>query len=676
MKQLSFLIIFFVAHISAAAQIEKIKSRLPRNSSRPTGSNTQGTNTQGANTQKKDTSGFEQRDDLKDSITISYRYLDAIRRYSLDSAVNDFDKYYPVPEAYQYLGNNGAAAYSLIFYPFDKPGWDAGFHAFDIYKFKLEETKFYKTTRPFSLLGYQLASGKEQMIQAQHTQNVKPNFNAGFDYRLINAPGFFINQNNNHNNVRFFSSYQGKKKRYNAYFVLIINTIRASENGGIINDSFLLSPNFKDRFGIDVNLGNASQFVQNPFSTTIRTGNIYKNSSIFLQQSYDIGKKDSLAVNDSTMEYLFYPRLRAQHSITYSKYQYNFKDITPDSLLYDNWYDIKIILPDTVSVKENWTVVENDFSLLQFPDPKNPAQFFSAGAALQNLQAQLDGGNKSFYNIKLHGEYRNRTRNKLWDMQLKGEFYLNGLNTGDYNVKASLSRYLNKKLGDIRLFFSNTNRTPSFIFDERSSFNLGNTGNFSKENITSFGATATNPFVQLGFTNHLISNYSYFSNYYKTAQSSKLINVLQVSASKKIKLTKRWNWYLDATLQQTDAAAPIKVPLLYTRSRIAYEGNFFKNLNLSTGVEIRYYTPYKANNYSPLVGQFTPQDTLTIKNLPDVNAFLHFRIKSFTGFLRGENLNTVSFKNGFGFVNNNYAAPHIPTQGMIIRFGVRWWFVN
>ncbi|MFZ4768772.1 MAG: putative porin [Ferruginibacter sp.] len=627
--------------------------------------------------QKKDSTGFQQRDDLKDSITISYRYLDAIKRYSLDSAVNDFDKYFSVPSSYQYLGNNGAAAFPLIYQPFNKVGWDAGFHAFDIYKFTIEDTKFYKTTRPFSLLGYQLAAGKEQMIQAQHTQNIKPNFNAGFDYRLINAPGLFINQNNNHNNVRFFSSYQGKKKRYNAYFVLVSNTIRASENGGIVNDSFLLNPNTKDRFGIDVNMGNASQFFQNPFSTNIRTGNIYKNSSIFLQQSYDLGKKDSIAVNDSTTEYLFYPRLRVQHSITYSSYKYNFKDVAPDSVLYDDWYDIKILQkPDTISYAEKWKVIENDFSLIQFPDPKNPAQFFKAGATIQNLKATIKNGDASFYNIKLHGEYRNRTRNKLWDMQLKGAFYLNGLNGGDYTVAASLSRFLNKKLGDIRLYFSNTSRTPSFIFDERSSFNLGNINNFNKENITSFGATAINPFVQLGFANHLISNYSYFYNYYQTKQSSKLINILQASASKKIKLTKRWNWYLDATLQQTDAAAAIKVPLLYTRSRIAYEGNFFKNLSLSTGIEVRYYTPYKANNYSPLVGQFTPQDTLTLKNLPDVSAFLHFRIKSFTGFLRSENLNTMSFKNGFGFVDNNFSAPHIPTQGMIIRFGIRWWFVN
>lgn len=665
MKYFLFFILHLVPALNVFAQVEEepIAMDPTRNGNRQI-------------TQKKDSSGFEQRDDLADSITISYRYLESFRRYNIDSSINNFDSYFPVPAAWQYLGNNGSAAFPLIFKPFARAGWDAGFHAFDVYQFDIESTKFYKTTRPFSLLGYQLASGKEQMIQAQHTQNINPTFNAGFDYRLINAPGFFINQNNNHNNVRLFSSYQGKRKRYAAFFVLTSNTIRASENGGILNDSFLLSPNFKDRFGIDVNLGNASQYSQNPFSTTVRTGNIYKNASVFLQQSYDIGRKDSIAVNDTTTEYLFYPRLRFQHAITYKSSGYNFVDAHPDSGYYARIYGITLPADTTVALLDKWKFIENDFSVLQFPDPKNPAQFLKVGAALQNITGVLDSIGHSFYNLRLHGEYRNRTRNKKWEMLLKGEFYLNGFNSGDYHAEASLGRYLNKRFGDITLFFSNTNRTPSFVFDERSAFNPGNSANFNKENITSFGATASNPFINLAFTNHLISNYSYFSGYFTTAQYSKLINLLQISASRKIRLTKKISWYLDATLQQTDGAAPIRVPLLFTRSRFAFEGNYFKNLTISTGIEARYFTAYKANNYAAVVGQFVPQDSLTISNLPDIHAFLHFRIRTFTGFLRFENLNTLYPKNGFSFVNNNFAAPLIPTSGMLIRFGIRWWFVN
>jgi hypothetical protein len=152
--------------------------------------------------------------------------------------------------------------------------------------------------------------------------------------------------------------------------------------------------------------------------------------------------------------------------------------------------------------------------------------------------------------------------------------------------------------------------------------------------------------------------------------------VLQLFASKKIKLAKKWFWYADGIIQQTDGASPVKVPFLFTRNRLALEGKFFKNLFLSTGLEVRYYTAYKANNYSPVLGQFTVQDTVTIKNLPDVAAFLHFRIKGFTGYFRAENLNTASLRDGFGFTNNNFAAPHYPTQGMVIRFGIQWWFVN
>lgn len=626
---------------------------------------------------RKDTIGFEHRDDRKDSISISYKYLDSVRSILFDSSINDFDKYFSVPSSYIYLGNHGAAAYSLLYKPNAKAGWDAGFHAFDIYRFTLEGTKFYKTSKPFTQLGYQLASGKEQMIKVLHTQNPRPNWGFGFDYRLISAPGFFTNQNANHKNYRLFSNYQGKRKRYAASLVLVGNTIKNSENGGIQYDSSLANPNLKDRFNINVNLGNANKFISSPFSTTVNTGNSYKDFTFFLRQSYDIGKRDSVEINDSTTEYLFYPKLRVQHSFTYSTYNYQFKDYVADSAIYEKWYDSTLKkATDTFFVKEKWVLMSNDLSLVQFPDTKNAAQFIAAGVRFEHIKGTLKGGNRNFYNFVVHGEYRNKTRNKLWDVLASGEFYVNGLNSGNYNAYITVARHLNNKLGDIRLFFKNVNRTPSFIFDNASSFNFNNATLAKKENIISFGADAGNKFINLGFKNHIITNLAYFSDHYHTAQSAKVINLLQLYASKKIRLTKRWNLYTDLTFQQTDGSAPVKVPLLFSRNRLAYEGNWFKNLFASAGLEVRYFTPFEAYDYTPVMGQFTPQDTFKLKNLPDVAAFFHFRIKSFTGFIRAENLSTVSFSNGFGFTNNNFAAPHYPTQGFIFRLGIQWGFVN
>ncbi|HZI68226.1 MAG TPA: putative porin, partial [Hanamia sp.] len=134
--------------------------------------------------------------------------------------------------------------------------------------------------------------------------------------------------------------------------------------------------------------------------------------------------------------------------------------------------------------------------------------------------------------------------------------------------------------------------------------------------------------------------------------------------------------YSDFMLQQNAGNNPIRVPLFYTRQRLAFEGNFFKNLNLSTGIDVNYNTPYKAYNYSPVMGQFFPQDSVTISNLPQVNAFFNFRIKSFTAFIKAENLNTVNIQPSFGWTNNNFAAPLYPIPGLIMRFGIKWAFVN
>lgn len=633
------------------------------------------------------TIGFKRRDDLADSITISYRYLDSLRGIRLDSSLNDFNRYFSVPANYVTLGNNGSAGYPVLFSPWLKAGWDAGFHAYDIYKFTIVNTRFYKTTRPYSQITYLLASGKEQFINILHTQNIKPNWNFGFEYRLISAPGFFQTQNTGHNNYRLFSNYQGKKKKYAAWFVIEGNKLAASENGGIRKDSYLDSSEYDKRFAVPVILGGDVSNSFSPFSTKIVTGNVYKEFTFFLRQSYDFGKRDSVQVNDSTNEYLFYPKLRFQHTISYQSNSYRFQDTLTDfaaakadSATFKNWYDTSVNAATGLNllVQDKWNILSNDFSIRQFPQTKNPAQFIEAGVRLENLKGTFSKGEKNFYNVAIHGQYQNKTRNKKWDAQLKGELYTVGLNSGDYSAAANLTRFLNEKFGNIQVNFQNINRSPSFIFNDQSSFNFKNPSRTKKENITILSAAAENPKFTLWVRNISIANYAYFNNYYQTDQYSSLINIIQAQAYKKFKLKLLRNklfLYSDFIVQQTTGNSPIRVPLFYTRQRLAFEGVFYKNLNLSTGLDVSYNTPYKANNYSPVMGQFFPQDS-TITNLPSVGYFFNFRIKSFTGLVKLENLNTVDLGNGLKFTNNNFAAPHYPTPGLIFRLGVKWNFVN
>ena len=627
---------------------------------------------------------LQHRDKNEDSITISFRYLDSTRNYKFDSSIGDFTRRFPIPATHIYLGNAGNAAKSLLFSPKFNSGFDPGLHAFDIYEWKIEKVRFFNTTRPYSEINYQLGSRVEQIIELLHTQNLKPNWNAAFQYRLINSPGFFKSQKTNHNNYMFSSWYQSVNKRYNNYFVLLGNKMQTAENGGIDDDKdYLNNPVYKDRFNINTKLGGDDPFSANFFSTKINTGNKYSEFTVLLRQQYDLGKKDSI-VTDSTVTPLFFPRLRFEHTFQLNQDKYIFQDYLGDSVYYQTYYDTSLKKPiDTVIVRDRWKIISNDFSFYQFPDAKNLQQFIKMGIQLQSIAGEFTAGKKSFINTIGHAEYRNKTRNLQWDIEANGKLYFTGLNKGDYEAHISLQRLLGKKVGYIQLGFENTSRTPAFIFDSRSSFYfLKAVKSFNKENNTHLFASYFLPSFKFRLTGHyyLATNYTYLADYYELKQESALFNVLQVALEKTIKLGKRWNWHAEVYFQQAIGDAPVHVPVIYTRNRIVYEGNFgFKSLNIAVGAEIRYRSSYKADGYSPVQGQFYYQDSITIKNkLPDIAAYMHFRIRSFKTFFRIENLNTARKQEGggFGFTNNNLIAPNYALPGLQFRLGVYWSFVN
>jgi hypothetical protein len=396
-------------------------------------------------------------------------------------------------------------------------------------------------------------------------------------------------------------------------------------------------------------------------------------------------------VNDTTVIPLFYPRLRLEHTIELSTYHNRYQDTDSDSAYYDSLYRFHMVENrDTFYLKEYMKELTNDFSFYTFPDAKNAQQYLKLGASLQNLQGRFIDSmyykdsvyTRNYYNFFIHGEYRNRTRNQKWDIEALGNFYVTGLNAGDYNAYISLRRLISKQIGYLQVGFQNTNRTPSFMFNSTSSFYLDTAANaldLKKENTTMLFGTFEQPKLKLKLTGKyfLMTNYTYYSGYMQVAQASKLFNVLQVSAEKIFKIGGSWNWKTWVILQQRVGDGPVNLPLFTTRNQLGYDGTLgFRNLRISFGAEMRYFTSYKAPEYSPLLGQYFFQDVNTVKlERPDISAYLHFRIKSFSAYVRAENLNTIDLAGG-GFIRNNIPTNGYPYPGMQIRVGVFWSFVN
>ncbi|MES2005785.1 MAG: putative porin [Bacteroidota bacterium] len=668
------LVVFLVAPISLLAQV--------RNSGQlSTNPNTQITyDSQGRPIKKtKGNDSLQRRDRNVDSITIFYKYFDSSRLRTLDSSINDFTTRFPLPYYYHSLGNYSTASQSFFFNPLMKPGFDAGFHQYDIYAFTLEGTKLFQTTRPYTELAYVLGSKAEQLVNIVHTQNRKSNFNFSIEYRFNNAPGNLKNQNASQNNFRFTSHYQTLNKKYEAFLVYISNKSASSENGGLQDIKKLDSLALNDPYELETRLGKAGAAGRNPFNTGVNTGNIYKNSTLLYRHHYDIGTRDSL-VTDSVTYKLFFPRLRFEHTFKLVSSSYNFIDNFVDSARYATYFNYATRNNVPISFKDSWNEFNNEFSVISFPDKNNLSQFLKAGIAVQNIKGKFNDtvGSTSMYNLSAVGEYRNRTRNQVWDIEATGQLYLNGFNAGDYAAYISMKRMLGKKLGYLNIGFQNVNRSPSFVLDPLSSFPVKNRATFGKENIIRFFALYENPRNgwKLGGEYFAVSNYMYFDSFFTAKQEASLFNVLHINAEKKFKLSRYWNWYTEIHIQQTTGQPPVNIPFLLTRNRIAFEGNFATNLFLSTGFEFRYNTAYKADDYSPFLGQYFVQNTQTISNRPDVSAFVHFRIKSFKGFFRLENLNTLNLKKGFSFNHLNFMTPQSPGTGLWVRFGLWWSFVN
>ncbi len=669
MKIISFFFAFFILSLSSWAQnIGQLKNRL------------NGVNSNGSG--KGDS--LVHRDPNADSITISYRYFDSTRFRKIDSSINDWYTRFPVPASYDYMGNFGAAAHSLLFTPNMKPGFDAGFHSFDIYKYTLTGTRFYTTTRPYTELAYMIGSSAEQMANLMHTQNRKNNLNFTFEYRFIASPGAFKNQNTSHNNFRISTYYQSKNKRYGLYFIYINNKLNASENGGVQNADELKDFSLSGPTEAATRLGNnvSSSYGGNIFNSKVTIGTYYRESLVYLRHYFDFGQKDSIIVNDSTVTHLFYPRLRLQHSISYGSniYEYHDNDINIDSTSYRNFFkfygsDNK----DSFHFRDNWKNITNEFSIITFPDKKNVAQFLRLSADLQILNGTFnDSLSRNYTNVYASAEYRNRTKNGKWDLEATGQLYLTGGFTGDYTAYVSLQRELSKKLGTLQVGFQNTNKSPAQLFQGYTSFPVVNNGSYNNTNLSRLFANVYLPAIstRLYGNYYAVTNYLYFSDYY-TPQQSSLFNYVNAGLEKKVVLSRHINWYVEAAFQQALGNSPVHLPLVYTRNRLAFEGNFFKNLFLSMGLEIRYFTPYKADGYNPLTGQFYYQNDSTISNRPDINAYLNFRIKSFKAFVRLENLNTIDkYGTNIGFINHNFSAPYYPQNTLWLRLGIWWNFVN
>jgi len=181
---------------------------------------------------------------------------------------------------YNTTGNNYTARLTRIFID-RKEG--SSFIFTDPYSFFMrdpDEFHFTNTLSPLTYINYDNCGDKtngEDRIQAKFATNVNKRLGVGFVFDYDYARGYYSNQSTSHFNTTLFASYLGDK--YNMHLLLSANHQKATENGGIVNDEYIIHP---ESF--------SQTFAENEIGTVLSSNwNANDNQHVFLSHRYNIG---------------------------------------------------------------------------------------------------------------------------------------------------------------------------------------------------------------------------------------------------------------------------------------------------------------------------------------------------------------------------------------------------
>jgi len=181
---------------------------------------------------------------------------------------------------YNTTGNLGAPRINRIF--IDRPESDQFIFTqpYDYFNVPAGQVNFTNTLSPFTNVYYTTCGNRtngEDHFKARFAVNAGKRIGIGFKSDYIYGRGYYADQSTSHFNFTLYGSYLGD--RYNAHIIASTNSEKVAENGGIINDANITSP---EQF--------AQSYRTNEILTMLtRTWNRNNNLHLFLTHRYNIG---------------------------------------------------------------------------------------------------------------------------------------------------------------------------------------------------------------------------------------------------------------------------------------------------------------------------------------------------------------------------------------------------
>jgi hypothetical protein len=622
------------------------------------------------------------------------------KHYLIDSSISQLHRYDIVhrdgPEYFN-MGNTGTEAYSTVFNPSPTIGFNMGFHQFDPYTYTKDSIRYYQVIRPYAEIFYDLSIKKEQVFEGRFANfHKKTGILYGVDFHRINSPGTYANQKALDNGFSLYGIYNSKSRVFNIETDLIYNSFIVQENGGLTSDIFYngTSSSFLSQDLVPVNLNNA---VLN-----------YNEINWFLKGSYNVGKKYNERVNDTLVRRVVLPVFKVSYQLNTERNRYSYFDINNDSAYYSQFSGQGFVNPtqryistgDTLRYTSKYIKIGQrlglDYDAKKLTSDSTYKELnFLMGAALDfdyYTVSEFGGGDK-FSNLSVSGYLKsNPAVNPRLIYSASVAYYVAGYNQNDLmangQVGADLRAFGRLTAGagyqlkeadyvyhsfradsSTALPYTNSTGTVSYITHDNLSYSYLN--NFPKMSTFKVGGEylLEKYGIKVSAYNYILKNYFYFSGPDMPAYESNTINMLVLYFANRFGF-KGIHFDNDVWFQKSAGSDVIRLPLVSLKSSLYYERHVFKNaLWFAIGGDVRYYTPFDANGYNPLFGQFYTQNQQQMKFYPILDLFLNVKVKTVRIFLEGTNISGL-----FGPQHGYYTAYYYPAADVTFRFGAAWRF--
>ncbi len=556
---------------------------------------------------------------------------------------------------YKNLGAIGTAHQPFRFTPPDREGVVTGLlDAYHLYTTLSAELPFYRLQRPFTNLAYfQGADQSNATFYGQFASSFRDGLGLSIDYRRINQRGArvqFPNQRRENNALAFGLSFRRDTLRYQAYLTAAFNRINQEDNGGIseppTTEGDLATP------------GSAQVFLADSSST------LYRVNELRYLHLYKLRPPQRTEVQ----------QYEVQHALTWGDHNYKYADANPEPGFFPNLQ----VDPRGLRRFMEHRFLKNTFELMTYrPEPPKHDRPAGAPSVLRlGLThtfhwVDLESRDTVLQNLFLHGHWRQPLVGRLM-LEVKGRLGILD-NAGDYRVSGKLRLDLGA-VGVLQGELISQLYQPTLVEDQLylTQQSLWD-NNFGKTLSTTIHGAYDLPAWKLRVEGsyHLLNDYVYYDSLSVPQQSGTPISVFQLFVIKNFRLG-AFHLHNHLLFQASSAEELLRVPQLFGRHSLFYQGYWFGALNVQLGADLRYNTDYFADYYNPLTGQFHLQDEQEVAFYPSIDGYISLRVRQFRAFFRWENMTRLIITDELF-----YQVPFYPqSTGSGLRFGISWKFAN